>query len=207
MSFDTRPPAGKPAPTDTLPVWAIGLAGAAALAVAMGIGRFVFTPLLPLMQREGLIDADGGALLAAANYLGYLVGALSAARVPVAPRTLVLGALLGTALLTAATGALQGLTAWWALRFMAGVMSAWALVGVGAWAVPMLAQRGRADAAGAVFAGVGLGIALAGGWVWALSAQPAAALWWQMGGLALVLAGLVAGLWPGASSGAAPARA
>ena len=64
---------------------AIGLAGALALAVAMGVGRFAFTPLLPLIQREGLLDAGGGAALAAINYAGYLVGALTAARLATHP--------------------------------------------------------------------------------------------------------------------------
>ena len=58
------------------PAWALGLAGLLSLAVAMGIGRFAFTPLLPLMQEEGLALADGGRL-ASSNYAGYLHGALS----------------------------------------------------------------------------------------------------------------------------------
>src|SRR6185295_17281885 len=53
-------------------VWT-GLAG---LAAAMGVGRFAFTPLLPLMQADGLTLAQG-AWLAGANYLGYLMGALA----------------------------------------------------------------------------------------------------------------------------------
>ena len=47
--------------------FAVCLAGALALAVAMGIGRFAFTPLLPLMQREGLLGSGGGAALAAVH--------------------------------------------------------------------------------------------------------------------------------------------
>ena len=49
--------------------------GVLALAVAMGIGRFAFTPLMPLMLRDGSIDAATGAEWAAANYGGYLLGA------------------------------------------------------------------------------------------------------------------------------------
>src|SRR5690606_8090565 len=51
------------------------------LAAAIGIGRFAFTPLLPLMQAEGL-SLGAGAWLASANYLGYFAGALAATIAP-----------------------------------------------------------------------------------------------------------------------------
>jgi len=53
----------------------VSIAGALSLAVAMGIGRFAFTPMLPLMLRAGDVDVAQGGWLAAANYVGYLVGA------------------------------------------------------------------------------------------------------------------------------------
>src|SRR5262249_37820137 len=57
---------------------AVAVTGLAALAVAMGVGRFAFTPILPLMQQEtGLRMVDAG-WLASANYFGYLIGALTA---------------------------------------------------------------------------------------------------------------------------------
>jgi hypothetical protein len=56
--------------------WAIALAGAVSLAVAMGIGRFAFTPLLPMMLAERSIDLHTASWLASANYFGYLAGAL-----------------------------------------------------------------------------------------------------------------------------------
>ena len=174
---------------------AIGLAGALALAVAMGIGRFAFTPLLPLMQREGLLGSGAGAALAAVNYAGYLLGALSAARLATHARRLVLGSLLGTAAVTAAAGVLHGLTAWLLLRGLAGVLSAWVMVGVSSWAIGALARRGRADAGGWVYAGVGLGIAAAGALAWALGAEGSALLWQQLGLLALAAAAVVALCW------------
>ena len=85
------------------PTWAVVGAAAITLAVAMGIGRFAFTPLLPLMMRDGQLDEAGGATLAAANYLGYLVGALTAGRLAARPLGLVRACLLLIALLTAAS--------------------------------------------------------------------------------------------------------
>jgi hypothetical protein len=42
----------------------------------MGIGRFAFTPLMPVMLQQGLLDIAAASWLASANYLGYLLGAL-----------------------------------------------------------------------------------------------------------------------------------
>jgi predicted MFS family arabinose efflux permease len=187
---------------------AICLAGALALAVAMGIGRFAFTPLLPLMQREGLLGAGGGAALAAIYYAGYLLGALSAARLAAHPRRLVLASLLATAAVTAAAGVLQGLPAWLLLRGLAGVLSAWVMVGISSWAIGALARRGRADAGGWVYAGVGLGIAAAGALAWARGLDGSAALWQLLGLLALVAAVVVALCWrPNSTAAASPTAA
>src|SRR5438477_938484 len=81
---------------------AVTLAGIASLAVAMGIGRFAFTPLLPLMIQEGELDVAAGGWIAAANYAGYLTGAMTAPRLKWSAARLGLVALVMTALLTAA---------------------------------------------------------------------------------------------------------
>ena len=64
----------------------IALVGFGALTIAMGIGRFAFTPLLPLMQDDGLLDISDGGLLASLHFLGYWLGAVFAARLPGSPK-------------------------------------------------------------------------------------------------------------------------
>ncbi|MBI3369581.1 MAG: YbfB/YjiJ family MFS transporter [Burkholderiales bacterium] len=189
------------------PTWALALAGALTLAVAMGIGRFAFTPLLPLMMRDGQIDAGGGALLAAANYGGYLLGALSAARLANRPLRLVRACLLATAALTAGAGLLSGALAWSVLRFGAGVVSAWALVGISSWSLAELARRGRSAEGAWVFSGVGVGIFLAGALAWAGAGLGANALWQCLGALALLLGGAAWALLRGVDSRPATASA
>lgn len=68
----------------------------------MGIGRFAFTPVLPFMVRAGELKLADTGWVAAANYAGYLVGALTAARVPLDARGLAVLGLVGTAVVTPA---------------------------------------------------------------------------------------------------------
>src|SRR5688572_18062318 len=112
------------------------LAGLVSLAAAMGIGRFAFTPLLPVMLAEGSVDLPTASLLASANYFGYLVGALACTFQPwiwrragwqraVNGPAMVRAGLVATALLTLGM-ALPWPATWAALRFAAGVASAFA---------------------------------------------------------------------------------
>jgi len=181
---------GRPAlGADELRIVAIGVV---ALAVAMGIGRFAFTPLLPLMLRDGGITPGAGAEWAAANYAGYLAGALTAARFGGAPRRGLLVALAGIVFTTLAVAAVGG-WAGAALRFASGVFSAWTLVCASSWCLGELARHSAAQHGAWIFTGVGLGIALAGLLAWWGGRQTAASLWLQMGLLATVGALAVAG--------------
>ena len=170
--------------------------GIIALAVAMGIGRFAFTPLLPLMLQEGSLTAGQGAEWAAANYLGYFAGALSAGRIVGNPRNSLRLALAGVAITTLVIGAISGLQAGMigaALRFASGVFSAWALVSTSSWCLAALAQRGVSGLGAWIYTGVGLGIALSGTFAWIGGWQPVGWLWNELGLIAF--AGLVVVWW------------
>ena len=171
---------------DTGSAASVALAGLIALAVAMGIGRFAFTPILPMMEADAGLTLKAAGWLAAANYLGYLLGALSAARLPRA--WAIRGSLLLIAVVTFAMGVTESFALQLLLRLLAGVASAWVLVHVSAWALERLHAFGRADASGTVYAGVGIGIAGAGLLCIALMAAHADSMrtWQVFGAVSLV---------------------
>lgn len=140
----------------------IAASGLLAFAAAMGIGRFAFTPLLPMMQAEGLLSVSEGGLLASVHFFGYLLGTLAAARLQLDPRTMLTGSLVLIAASTAGMGLTDEFSAWLVSRFIAGVCSACTLVAVSMHIVRQLAGIGQIRAQGWVFAGVGAGIAFVG---------------------------------------------
>ncbi|AWN50905.1 YbfB/YjiJ family MFS transporter [Methylobacterium sp. 17Sr1-1] len=176
--------AGPLAPSTDGPVVAGGIL---ALAVAMGIGRFAFTPLLPLMLRDGAVTSTVGAEWAAANYAGYLVGALTAAWFAGDPGRGLRLSLAGVALTTfamAGAGSPAPVVLGAALRAAAGVFSAWALVCASGWCLAELARRQAPRLGAWIYTGVGLGIALAGLLAWLGGRQPAVHLWLELGAVA-----------------------
>lgn len=130
-----------------------------ALAVAMGIGRFAFTPILPLMIQEGKVHLAQTAWLSSSNYIGYLVGALSLLKSKRPPLFVVLGLTLVT--LTTWLASLSDIGWLLVLRFLAGVASAWVLVSISAFAINWLKSR-QVASSGLIYTGVGIGITLTG---------------------------------------------
>jgi hypothetical protein len=183
--------------------FALALAGLLALAVAMGIGRFAFTPLLPMMLAEGSVNLAGASLLASANYLGYLVGALACTFQPwlwtrfrirstVSGPAWIRGGLVATGLLTLGM-ALQVPVAWPLLRFAAGVASAVVFLYTSGFCLEQLARRGVPAMGALIYVGPGLGIVVSGLAASALVAlqAPAASGWLTFGVLAAVLTAAV----------------
>ena len=180
----------------------LALSGALALACFMGFGRFSFTPILPGMMADLHLSASQAGSIAAANFTGYLAGALLASGRWAAgrERQVVIAALLATAVLLAAMGAVSSLPAFLVIRFLAGLASAFGLVFTSS-IVLSAAGNDTAVQAGH-FGGVGIGISLS-----ALVSFIAVTLsggvdvpWrveWLIGGAIVLLAGFgVIGLLP-----------
>jgi predicted MFS family arabinose efflux permease len=179
----------------SMSAWASALAGLAALAVAIGIGRFAFTPILPMMQEDfGLSVAEAG-WLASANYTGYLVGALSAIGLRLQSTVAIRAGLVVIGLSTLAMGLEHSFMLSAVLLAIAGIASAWVLVFVSTWALERLALLGRSQLSGAVYAGVGTGIVIAGGTclvVMSLHSRSADA-WLSLGAISIAV---TAAIWP-----------
>jgi MFS family permease len=185
--------------------WVIAMTCALALATAMGIGRFAFTPLLPMMLADGVVSLPGASFLASANYLGYLVGALLCTfqpliwsrfkTLPAVPATnWIRGGLVATCVLTLGM-ALQLPVMWPWLRFAAGVASAFVFVFTSGWCLARLAERNASNLGGLMFTGPGAGIAISGVLASGMVALQwkAAAGWLIFGVLACVLTAIT---WP-----------
>jgi predicted MFS family arabinose efflux permease len=161
----------------------------------MGIGRFAFTPILPMMQEDFGLSVSEAGWLASANYMGYLIGALSAIGTRVRPSVAIRAGLLVIGLSTLAMGLEHQFMLWVVLRALAGMASAWVLVFVSTWALEDLALLKRPELGGAVYAGVGTGIVIAGGAclvAMSLHARSAGA-WLSLGVISIAVAAVI---WP-----------
>jgi predicted MFS family arabinose efflux permease len=190
---------------------ALAFGGLASMTAAIGIGRFVYTPILPAMLGAlGWSKSDAG-LVASANLLGYFIGALLAGRpfVIARPRPWLLTALTISAISTAAMALPSDMVSFISLRFIGGVASAFAIVCTSALVLERLSASGRGSLSAIQFAGVGFGVMIS---AIAVSAMLAAGanwriLWIGTGSLA-ILAAIGAGLLiPAAEDHGAPLKA
>jgi predicted MFS family arabinose efflux permease len=170
----------------------VAFAGSIALAAAIGIGRFVYTPILPPMVEALRLTKSTAGLIASANFLGYLVGALVVAS-PILPgsrRVWLLGALVVSALTTGAMGLTHAVALFAVLRFVGGAASAFVLVLASTLVLERLAQAGHAGLSALCFAGVGIGIAVSAMLVAAMlhAGHDWQSLWLASGALSLVAA-------------------
>ncbi len=172
----------------------LAMGGFIAMAAAVGIGRFIYTPILPpMVEALGLSQGEAG-IIASANFLGYLVGALAATspRLGGSPRDWLIWSLAASALTTGAMGLSENLWLFLALRFLGGLASAFVLVLASALVLEGLAASRHSQLSAVHFAGVGGGIATSAIVTWAVAGQAGSwtAMWY--GGGCLSLAAVVA---------------
>lgn len=172
----------------------IAVTGFVLLVVTMGIGRFAFTPQVPLMITGGQMTLTTAGLVAAMNYFGYLAGAWDAMRAEKGLALRFYTGVIGAVILTLFSALADNALLHGGLRFALGVMSGWAMVFTAAWTNEQLAHAGRPGLSAAVFAGPGAGIALSGLLAVYIHARQSGAAegWYLYGLLALILIALIA---------------
>lgn len=143
--------------------WLVAVRAGAALAAAMGVGRFVFTPVLPLMERQAQLLPEQASVLATSNYLGYLLGALAGIAWSWVSRARAAGHVSGVVLVItlAAMPLTHQLATWALLRAVAGVASAVIFMVAGNAILTELADASP-HLVGWAYGGVGAGIAASG---------------------------------------------
>jgi predicted MFS family arabinose efflux permease len=179
----SRPPSPSPRP------WQVIGAGICALVLTVGLARFAYTPLLPLMRVDAGLSAAQGGWLATFNYLGYLLGTLLVARVGdmrVKFHFYRIGLLLAV-LATALMGITTDVALWSALRFVAGLSSTAGLLLASGLVLNWLLSQQQRPRLGLHFAGLGLGIVISGLATAALAGHAgSSAQWLWLGGLGLL---------------------
>ncbi len=175
------------------PVTQIAIAGCLAMAVAMGLGRFSYTLILPGMM-DGLgLSASQVGFIASANYVGYLVGAVVAGYgwAAGAERKVAVGSVAATALLLLAMALTTSMAAFVVIRFLAGMASAFVMVFTTAIVLSHGIAAGRHHVQSTHFGGVGTGIALSSVLIGVLTAAESGWRGGWYGGFALSVVGLV----------------
>ncbi len=136
-------------------------AGIFSLLLVLGVARFSYTPLLPLMQEQAGLGVAAAGWLAAINYAGYLSGALIASLISdlvLKDRLFRIGMVVAI-LSTLMMGLSNDVTVWAISRFLAGLSSAAGmLLGTGLILHWLIRHNHRSEL-GIHFAGIGLGIA------------------------------------------------
>lgn len=188
--------------------WRAAVSGLCASLLGIGLARFAYSPLIPALIAENWFQPSAAAYLGAANLAGYLLGALGAR--PLAARIGAVSALRGGMVL--ATIAFFACAwplpfAWFfAWRFAAGLAGAAIIVLAAPTVLPYVPAHRRGVVTGAIFTGVGLGIAASGTLVPPLLALGLTWTWIGLGVVALVLTLVAWTGWPSARGGTGSSR-
>ena len=189
-------------------VWLPIFAGLCASLVSIGLARFAYTPLIPSLIQAQWFSASDVVYLGAANLVGYLIGALIGR--PIAQRTSNKSALrlmmIAVTLAFFACGFPLSVTWFFGWRLLSGIAGGAIMVLVAATVLPHVPAERRGLASGAIFLGIGLGIAGSGTLVPPLLSLGLQQTWFGLGLLAVVLTAASWFAWPGGTLQEAPAQ-
>lgn len=170
-------------------IWLPIFAGLCASLVSIGLARFAYTPLIPSLIQAHWFSASDVVYLGAANLVGYLIGALIGR--PLAQRTSNTRALrlmmVAVTLAFFACGFPLSVAWFFGWRLLSGIAGGAIMVLVASTVLPHVPAARRGLASGAIFLGIGLGIAGSGTIVPPLLSLGLQQTWFGLGALALAL--------------------
>jgi MFS family permease len=138
------------------------LAGLFSLILTMGIARFAYTPLLPVMLDQTFLNDASGGWLATINYMGYMTGVLIAASIndlKLKDKLYRIGLILAI-VSTLGMGIIENYILWSIMRFISGMSSAGGLLIGSGLILNWMIRHGHKPELGLHFGGVGIGIAV-----------------------------------------------
>lgn len=166
--------------------------------IGIGLARFAYTPLLPAIVDAGWFETSAAAYLGAANLAGYLAGALLGR--PIAARISTLTTLRAMMLLATtaffACAYPMGFAWFFVWRFTAGLAGGALMVLAAPTVLPHVTASRRGLAGGAIFMGVGAGIAASGTLIPHLLRFGLQETWFGLGILSLLLSAIAWNGWP-----------
>ncbi|MFZ6647726.1 YbfB/YjiJ family MFS transporter [Undibacterium sp. TJN25] len=189
-----------PAPSGHMPmhVWRMIFAGLSASFIGIGLARFAYTPLLPALIQAHWFSQSEAVYLGAANLAGYLIGAMMAR--PLAARLTNVRVLRAMEMLVAlaffACAFPVSVSWFFAWRLLSGLAGGTIMVLVAATVLPHVPESRKGIVSGAVFLGLGLGVAASGTVVPLLLLLGLRETWLGLGGICLVLAAVNWNGWP-----------
>lgn len=144
--------------------WRVIVAGICALILTVGLARFAYTPMLPIMREQAGLTHWAAGWLATVNYAGYMAGTLLAASINDLGRKYLIYrcGLVIAVVSTAAMGWTDSVPVWSVLRFVAGFSSTAGLLLASGLVLNWLIRQGHRPQLGLHFVGLGLGIAVSG---------------------------------------------
>lgn len=140
------------------------MAGICSLLLTIGIARFTYTPLLPIMKAQVGLSYLAGGWLATFNYMGYMSGALLAASISQLSNKFYIYrvGLVVAVLSTIAMGLTDNLVLWAILRYIGGLTSVCGMLIASGLIMNWLMRNQFKPLLGLHFAGLGLSISFSG---------------------------------------------